>query len=74
MLHGSHSILGEDVLGDISLSEAFPTIAKVFDAFRSGDIGGFERYIKEIDEDCVVMKEGILRIHREIWNRKPSRR
>lgn len=72
MLHGSTSTLEEDVLGDISPSEALLTMTKVFDAFRSGDIGGFEKYMKKIDKDCVLIKEGIVRVHKELWIRKTS--
>ncbi|GFH49961.1 hypothetical protein CTEN210_06437 [Chaetoceros tenuissimus] len=68
MLQGSAYIIGEDVLRDISPSEAY-AIATVFDAFRSNNIEVFEKYMEEIDDECVVMKEGILKIHRELQKR-----
>ncbi|GFH49958.1 hypothetical protein CTEN210_06434 [Chaetoceros tenuissimus] len=69
MLLGSASILGEDILGDVSPSESLPAIAKVFEAFRSNNIEVLEKYMNEVDEDCVVIKEGIVKIHRKLQKR-----
>ncbi|GFH49959.1 hypothetical protein CTEN210_06435 [Chaetoceros tenuissimus] len=69
MLLGSASILGEDILGDVSPSESLPAIAKVFEAFRSNNIEVFEKYMNEVDKDCVVIKEGIVKIHRKLQKR-----